>query len=221
MEISSLKKDSLNKELYKRLNTIKDEYNSVKEIYDKEIIELNNNNKASQKLNRDLEDLDEKLRGSNKRIYDEGNNIKIIESLQKEIEGYESRIDEVENELLKIIEMNEKLDNDIRMKRRKLHKLKKEFETLKEEYAKNNEANKQKLQELDQRRKKIIAEIDEKIVKQYNDIASKKSNPISQVKDGACTECGVKLNAMLYDVLRKRKQLCKCDNCGRILIIND
>lgn len=218
-EIISLKKDTSSKEIYNRLSLIKSEYVRFKAMFEKGVLELDENNKTAQRLNADLKVLDQKVKDNNEKMYDECDSIKIIDSLQTEIDECKLKIDSIENEVLGIIDANERLNKDIGDKKRKLQEIKREFETLKGEYSNRVEENKQRLQELNERRKKLTGEIDHELIKQYDDIASRKNNPVSQVKDITCLECSVKLNAMLYDALKKRNQLCKCDNCGRILYI--
>lgn len=216
-EINSIKKDIKTKELYNRLNSIKNRYKTIKGEYDNDARDLEVNSKAAAKLNADLKNLDCKVKESNKRMFEEGANIKVVENLQKEIDNYRARIDSIENELLGILEANDRLKMSIKYKKGELSLLKNEFESIKAEYVKNNDTNKQKIEELDSKRERVLNEIDGEMIKLYNDIACKKSNPVSRVEKGTCTECGVKLNAILYDTVKRDNSICICDNCSRIL----
>jgi DNA-directed RNA polymerase subunit RPC12/RpoP len=56
-------------------------------------------------------------------------------------------------------------------------------------------------------------------ISKYNDIVCRKNNPVSPVRNGVCMECGFKLNAILFENLKKGSKINLCDHCGRILYI--
>lgn len=219
-EIASVKKDMKNREVYSTLSSIKDDYNTIKEALDKELQEFSINSKTSVRLNLDLKNLDEKVKDSSRKLYDEGSSIKVIDTLQKEIDTNKLKVDDIENQLLKFMESSEDLKSLINERKSTLRQLKREFDSLKKGYTENSEKFKKQLEVLISKRDTIIKEIDEDALKLYNDIALKKMNPVSQVKNEACTECGLKLNAMLHDALRKKNSVCLCDYCGRILYMD-
>lgn len=220
-EISRIKKDTRSRELSSRLSEIKSEHAGIKKALEKDISELDANSKMAIRLNVDLKHLDDKVKENEKKLYKEGANIKIIESLQKEIESYKKIIDEKENELLRIIEMDDTTKQSINNKKAKLSLLKKEFDGLKSEYVQNNESKQKELEELNRKKDSVIKEIDGVLVKQYVELSLKRNNPVSRVSSGICTECGVKLNAVLYDKLKKKNEISICDHCGRILYMGN
>lgn len=218
-ELLKAKRNRENKEGHVQLNNIKSEYNMLKEEFLKESAELEANEKSVLRLNNDLKNLDFKAKEGSRRLYEEGSDIKVIENLQKEVEACRVKIDDIENKLLKIMDINDGLRQKIDYKGSRMKELKKEFESLKAEYIVKNDNSKKEQEMLENRRKGIESEIDGELIMLYNDIALKKLNPVSEVKNGICTECGVKLNSMLYDAVRKKNTINKCDNCGRILYL--
>ena len=219
-DINKITKELKDKKVYNLLSGIKVDYNLVKETLVKDTkIETENSNRISE-LNMNLAKLDEKLKDFDKKLYEEDVDIKLIDNIQKEIEVSKKSVDEIENDLLTLIEENEKNIGYSVEKKGKLLQLKTQFETLKKTYSDNIQNNRKDLENLNKRRKNIIKEIDMNLLEEYNNIASKKNTSVSKVTDSICTECGVKLNALLYDTLKKRNEICICDYCGRLLYID-
>lgn len=218
-EILSINKILKNRELYNRLKMIKDSYMEIKKTVDAKTAEYDKCRRDMEKLNCELKQLDIKLKEDNKRLYQDGQNMKAIDNLQKEIQSCNSKIDQIENQLFIMMEGNEKLNKDITENKDKLSALRYEMEKLKSKYIEDSERCNKKLQELNEKREGLKKEIDTSLMQRYDDIAAKKGIAVSQVKDGACTQCGVRLNAMLYDMLKKSEHICQCDYCGRILYI--
>jgi predicted nucleic acid-binding Zn-ribbon protein len=218
-EINNVKRRLKDRTTYNQLSEIKCEYDIIKAELDKNINELGVNAKNTTRLNGDLKYLDQKIKDENERLYVEGSNIKIIENIQREMENYKKLIDETENKLLKYIEKNEVLGSRITEYKGRLSELKCRFEVLKKTYTEEEDRNKKDKNALEERRENIIKEFDNSLLAQYNNIALRKNNPVSLVDNGVCTECGVKLNAMLYDTLKRRDNINYCEHCGRILYI--
>lgn len=218
-EIFSINKILKNRELYDRLKMIKDSYMDIKKNVDAETAEYEKCCGDIEKLNCELKQLDIKLKEDNRRLYQDGQNMKAIDNIQKEIQSYHNKIDHTENQLFRMMESSEKLNKNITEEKDKLSALRDEMEKLKNKYIEDSEQCNKKLQELNEKREDLKKEIDTSLMRRYDSIAAKKGIAVAQVKDGACTQCGVKLNAMLYDMLKKSGRICLCDYCGRILYI--
>lgn len=216
-EINCISKEMKDKELYKKINEIKQNYSTVKKLLDVENFEVKKKNNEIKALNYELEQLDKKLNDDNKRLYQNGQSMKSIDNLQKEIEAYRLWIDKTENKLIYIMERNEKMAESVKQKYEMLESYKSEMESLRLRYIKDSEKWNEMLIDLNSKRESIKKEVDIRLMKQYDDIALKKHVAVSKVKDGNCVECGMKLNAMLYDRVKKGNNVCLCDNCGRIL----
>lgn len=217
--ISLLKKEIKNKELLSRLSIIKEEYAGLKKDMEAELHKMNDENKKAVRLNIDLKHLDDKVKECSRRLYEDGSSMKIIDSLEKERDAYKKAVDETEDELLRIMEENGNLESSIEDKKARLSSLKREFEELKSRYVKISEKAKEEVDALNKKRDSVAAEIDEELLKQYSDIAARRNNPVSRVEKGMCTECGVMLNAMLYDKLKRKSSISLCEHCGRILYL--
>jgi len=221
-KIKKIKNDQENKQLYNRLCAIRDEYNTKKVLYKEQTEKYEKNKKLIVRLNMDLKHLDERVKENAKRLYVDGSNLKIVENLQKEIDANKKKIEEIEDRLLELMEANEKVESERASVESRMAELKTEFEELKKQYTAECEKNKEDLKALMKNRDELTRELDSSLAMKYHEIASKKSKALSRVAEGICTECGFKLNAILYDkLMHKKNEICYCDHCGRILYIGE
>lgn len=218
-EIHKIERDTKQKELQKRIIEIKNHYKVLKETLEKGFAQKEASIRMQAKCNKELEVLDYRLKESGSKLYQAGQSLKAIDNLQKEIDITRVKINEKEDELLKLMEANEKLAVDVETARKQLLQYKAEFDKLKEEYEADSEDSRTALDKFNSQREEIMKEIGDAEITQYDNISSKKINAVSQVKDGTCTECGMRLNAMLYDAVKKRNSICLCEHCGRILYL--
>ncbi|KPU44083.1 putative zinc ribbon domain protein [Oxobacter pfennigii] len=218
-EIVKYKRIQKNKETLIKLNDLKSQYGKLKESLQNDMVYKKDIVSQSEAFNLKLKTLDKRVKGDSEKLYNEASSIKVIENLQNEIEINKKEIDKIENQLLGIIEKDEKVTSEIKDKKENLIKLKKEFEELKEEYNKIIESGKEILERLEGKRAELLNEIDKGLLARYDEITAKKGSAISKVEKETCSQCGVKLNAILYDKLKKNDDINLCDHCGRILYI--
>lgn len=220
-KIAETKKRIKDKETYDRLVGLKNRYNEVKETLNKDNVELDENNRKSLRLNSDLKYMDDKIKVNNEKIYNSSSSMKIVNSLEKENDRFKEKVDTIENELLSLLDAHETLVSRMEEDKKLQEKLKKEFDELKSMFKKNGEKYGKVLESLESERINILKEVDRDLYNKYNDIASKKTNPVSMVKNSVCTECGYRLNSSLLDNLKKQKQVIECEYCGRILYLEE
>jgi Zn-ribbon protein, possibly nucleic acid-binding len=218
-EIKVIKKNMKDRTAFNRLTEIKNEYTDFREITERYSKELEENIKKSARLNSDLKYLDQKIKDNNEKMYSQGSSLKIVDSLQKEVSAQKGQIDNIENELLKLLERKEWLESETANNRKQMLSLKGEFNSLKKVYTEETDENKIKLESLESKRQGIVKEVDMELISKYNNIVCRKNNPVSPVRNGVCMECGFKLNAILFENLKKGNKINLCDHCGRILYI--
>lgn len=216
-EIEMLKKDKKVKELQDQLMYIKKEYNTLKETAGGKLKEKKNTGEETAKLNAELKELYKKYKESSSRLYMNGQNLKAIDNIQKEMDALKFKIDERENKLLNLMERYEELEQFMKDIKTRLTLLMEEFNRDKTIYEEDSGKNTEMISNLNSQRESIVKEVPSHLLEQYNIIALKKGNAVTEVKDGTCEECGGKLSAVLYDVARKKSQICYCEYCGRIL----
>jgi predicted nucleic acid-binding Zn-ribbon protein len=216
-EMNASRMNTKNRETRGRLNEIKKICIGINKDLNSELEEFELAKKKAAKLDIDLKYYEQKIKDDDLKLYKDGLNIKAIDNVQKEIESFKQKADSIEDEILKNMEKCESLKESMEAKKKKLAVYKDEVQTLKEKYMDDSKKSKKSLDELNRKRESIIKEIDPTLIKQYNDIASSKANPVSAVVNGICTECGVHLNALALSELKSDNKVCRCQYCNRIL----
>lgn len=216
-EIKGLQRILHDRTMVKELGEIKREYSEQKEGYIGDMRKLSRGRELSQNLDEELKKLDEKLTKSNRRLYGDGVDLKMIGCLQRDIESFKEKIDGIESELLSIMEDNEKLNSEAADKKRRLSELKSSFNSLKSKYTDQDKEVRNRIEELSGKRSGMAERIDRELMRRYDEIAHSVADPVAEVVSGVCTGCGVRLNSMLCAELARDQRILYCEHCGRIL----
>ena len=73
--------------------------------------------------------------------------------------------------------------------------------------------------ELLAKRKSDLAGIPTDLVQLYNSMRKAKSHrPISELRNKACTICGIEQNSTVINSMHRKDEIVTCQHCGRILI---
>jgi predicted nucleic acid-binding Zn-ribbon protein len=108
-------------------------------------------------------------------------------------------------------ELQEKLEAE----EEKLRKIKKDVSHKTDDYERE-------LQELEDRKEKLRAQIDDEILDSYDRLlASKGNNAVVKVRDRICLGCHTQLTKQTENELMRCKDIIYCHNCGRILVMDE
>lgn len=141
-----------------------------------------------------------------------------FKALLKEIDGEKARVSDLETEILLLME-----ETDKALKEEKDAKAEhKQAETETEAKVKELEAGKADLEkqhaEGSDRRKTLLDGIPEELVSFYEDTRRRRSGiAISQIHNGTCTVCHMRLPPQSVINTRKGTKIEVCDSCQRIL----
>lgn len=202
------------------LKKMKNEFEKCKEefiIKQNEIKGIRENFKIISSKSRDLK---EKIEADEKMIYGNNLNSKAVGVLEKRLSDNKSKISEIEDKNIILLEKEEKLVEEKEILREKLVQLKNNFYDYKEAGNKKilkaqEEINKYSI--TIENLKKLIPDI---VLKEYYEVKSSKGTAVAAIKDGVCSGCRMKVSAMTMDQINKNKDKVLCDNCGRILYFN-
>lgn len=170
------------------------------------------NEKEADELRRERKGLEEKLYSGEVR------NLKELEQMEKKARALHDRIDLLEENAITLIEEVEALEAELRL-------VQEEYEERKAELARARRENETligeigaKLNRLEEEHAKIMREVDADLLAEYRHLYERKGGlPVAVVRDGACSGCRVGLSVILANRVRRGEELCKCENCGRIL----
>ena len=177
--------------------------------------------KERRKVERELEEIDLKLKKSKLRLNEVKSN-REYQAVLKEIEDLKDLTFQKEETVIKWmeeIEIQEKkcADNTVRR------------EESQEEYKSKEKAFSQRIRELDkevqslnEKRVQLSPNLDEDLLRRYNGLRSHlKGRVVVPVIDGVCQECHLGIPPQQYNELIKGDSLQSCPHCSRIIYWED
>lgn len=193
---------------------------------EKKLIDLNRemekNSEILYKDNSTLKEYEYKLGEIERNLY-EGHiiDLKQLSFLDEEREEIKREIEEKELEILLGMEEMEELQE-------KVFQLKKDFKALRIEYTKLVKEYRALIEELKNKSKserKKIEEIslrmDKNILNKYMNLIGSKGIAVVEVVDYKCSGCNMMLPAITVDRLKNHREIMHCENCDRILYIQE
>ena len=157
------------------LNKMKEEFNKLKKKYINKKNQLESINKKYCLLNDEIEALKKEVKEDDYILYNKcGNDLKMITTLQRDIEKKNKTIEEKENQAMALLEKEEVITNEIASLGKTLEKIRDEFNSYKE----NADKAKSKVKEEFERCKNEINVIRNKIplelLKDFDEIKAQK-----------------------------------------------
>ncbi|MCP2519254.1 C4-type zinc ribbon domain-containing protein [Candidatus Aminicenantes bacterium AC-335-K20] len=211
---------SLKKELNQiplKLKEIEDKRKKNQEELSKAKEKLIANQKKRKELELEVQSLKEKVSKYKKQLYEVKTN-KEYASMLKEIEFTEGEIEKLEEkiieELLNADEIQAEIKKAEEINQRENNKLQEEEQKIKSKREKIlNE-----IEELNKERKELIPKVPKNYLELYEKIFSKKNGIVlSPVSDEFCSVCNMRIRPQMLNELKSNKDLIFCENCGRIL----
>ena len=168
-------------------------------------------------LELDLSDLEARIKRDQTRMY--GGQIvdpRELASLQKELEHYGARRDELEERLLMLMERREGLQEAVEAANRREHELRARWEEDRPALGLQTEQFASDLAGLRAERDTLSASLDARSLAVYLHLRASSGHAVSTVTDGICQWCRVTVPTK--DVQHARSgALVTCTNCARIL----
>ncbi|NMM61922.1 hypothetical protein HBE96_04305 [Clostridium sp. P21] len=184
-----------------------DEITKVREKYQTVNNNINNDKKELEKIKFEL-------------YNDAGSDLKLIDVLQKQFDTKKDGLESLDNEGLKLLEVEEKLCAEKENLRIKLSNLKNDFYTYKSTESEKINVAKENLRKAEENIKSMEKLIPEDILEIFNKISSSKGTGAAELKDHVCLGCRVKVSSMTIDSVKREEKIVYCDNCGRIIYCN-
>lgn len=205
----------------KEIQRLKDDLDLLEKSMEQDLSKLEDLKKGNMGLERDLEEIELKLKKSKTKLNDVKTN-KEYQAVLKEIEELNELTFQKEEVVLKWmeeIEIQEKecADNTVRR------------EESQEEYKSKEKAFSQRIRELDkevqslnEKRVQLSPNLDEDLLRRYNGLRSHlKGRVVVPVIEGVCQECHLGIPPQQYNELIKGDSLQSCPHCSRIIYWGD
>jgi len=147
---------------------------------------------------------------------------------EKEIRDMAAAAERINDAMAKIRKnlsaLKTQIDQDSKTAMQLLQKMrtaKSEYDELKAAYNKEVEENSKDIAEYQQKVATIEKEIDAVYVAEYKRIKGFRANPVAVFKDFRCGGCNMQLPSSTTQKILNAKTPFVCENCGRILIIEE
>lgn len=173
-----------------------------------------------QALVEDMEDLNKDIS-----YYSECSDEELDEQEIKDMAASAERISDAMEKVRKnLAALKEQIDQDGKTALQLLQKMrtaKGEYDTLKAEYNKEVEENTKDIANYREKVKEIEEKVDSAYVQEYQRIKGFRTNPVAVFKDSRCSGCNMQLPSSTTQKILNAKAPFVCENCGRILILED
>lgn len=221
------------------------QYQKKLKVIDNELNSFNNNSemivlkKEYQRLKQNIEDLESKVKSNtiqqnirqneiknleenksnheNVKYSREINTVKKLESIEKQIQEIDEKIEGIKEKLILLLEEGENIEKDIVENKKKMMFIKKKYVSLKEKTENTlKDLNVQKT-ELEGMITKSINEISIEDKRIYDTIKNSYTDPVALSNGRICSGCSMEIPAMDYEATKTGSTIVICQNCGRML----
>jgi len=177
-------------------------------------VKIARNNQKLEQMKFELDELNEKLYSGNT------SNMNELIHLQEKEKELKSNFDKFELETIYLMEEVEKNNIEVYKFDDKYKTIKNKIMNYEKEIEENQNSLKEEKIELDNKRIKLIEEIDENILAQYKKIKNTKKIAIAKVENNVCSGCHMTIPLYILSELNNGDELIRCDNCGRIIFLD-
>ncbi len=142
-------------------------------------------------------------------------------AFQNEIEFCEKEIRRAEDHILELMGESEPLDKNVKAAELALKDEKAQVEGEKQQARARTAEDKKALDEINQERARIVAQMNANVYRQYERIRKgRRGLAIAEAVDGRCSACHMTIRLQFFQDLKKGDQVMNCESCSRILYCN-
>ena len=142
-------------------------------------------------------------------------------AFQNEIEFCEKEIRRAEDHILELMGESEPLDKNVKAAELALKEEKAQVEAEKQQARARTAEDKKALDEINQERARIVAQMNANVYRQYERIRKgRRGLAIAEAVDGRCSACHMTIRLQFFQDLKKGDQVMNCESCSRILYCN-
>ncbi len=143
-------------------------------------------------------------------------------ALQQEIASLKADNSMMEEEIIRILDEVEAAEEEVKKEKERLKQVEKEFVILEGDLAQKEKGLSQSIEDLKKRREEIMLQVIPDAKALYDTIVQKKQGlALVKVNGEICGACQLQLRPQLLNEIRLGESLILCENCSRILYIED
>lgn len=179
-------------------------------------------NRSQSRLEDEVALLEDKVSRTDRQLYSgETNSPKELQALQDEIASLKTRISELEDEQLDVMEAREPVDAELGELEAERQKVSAGIDEQAQELASAEENIATELATVQQRRAELAAEVPDDLLASYEKLRGGLGGiAIARLVNGSCQGCHLQLSAIEVDRIRKlpADETVTCEECGRLLV---
>jgi len=201
----------------RRLAGIDLELQSAQQTYETFLNELAEVKKQRRGLEKEVEQIDQKVKKSRTKLMEVKNN-KEYKAMLTEIDELNKSKGSQEDALLELMEQMDTLTLQVREQKKVLDLKIAAGKTEKEDWEKAGEGYTKELARLEEDRKKAAALVENSHLQQYEFLRDRlRGLALVEVRNAACMSCHMQIPQQLYNEIQRCDRIINCPNCLRIL----
>jgi predicted nucleic acid-binding Zn-ribbon protein len=167
----------------------------------------------------EIDDISTKLAAAEEQLFSgRVKNPKELTNLQHEVEAFQARRNQLEEQALGIIEQVEQSEAGVAKIKGELEKITAEWQRQQKQLSDERERLKAALADLKAKRQRLAGEVDPPDFEFYQNLRKGKGIAVARVEQGICRGCRISLPTTDLQQARSGK-LVQCSSCGRILFL--
>jgi predicted nucleic acid-binding Zn-ribbon protein len=206
-----------------------DDGGSLKAKVDALKAELERQRRELKEMRREMEDkeleargLEERRRSLESRMYGGYvSNPKELESMEREVEMLRRNQDRLEERALELMFAIEDKSRDIKSLEEQLKVEDLTYQEVRRRYEEEYGRLSERIASLEREREKLLPQIDPALLERYTEIRAKAGGGVGKVVMGVCGGCGFSISPRLLTRLKEGETIVYCENCGRILYLEE
>lgn len=165
-----------------------------------------------------LEDVNNRLKTQEQRLYSASGNSRDLQSLQQEVQRLKAQQSRQEERVLEVLDQEEAARELLQRKEKVLQQTEDEWKEQTAALVARSDQIEARIQEVQQQRTTHVDLLDSDNVKRYETMRrTKQGRAVSRVEQNACQWCLVILTPSELQRVRINAEIQTCSNCGRIL----
>jgi predicted nucleic acid-binding Zn-ribbon protein len=205
----------------KRIQRLKDDLDLLEKSVEQDLSSLEDLKKGSPSLERDLEEVELKLKKSKVKLNDVKSN-KEYQAVLKEIEELNELTFQKEELVIKWMEEIEIQEKECADNNERWERSRKEYESEEKKFSQRMKELEKEVQSLDEQRLKLCREVDKDLLSRYTALkAHLRSQVVVPVIDAVCGGCHLGIPPQQYNDLIRGGSLQSCPNCNRIIYFEE
>ena len=143
-------------------------------------------------------------------------------ALQQEIASMKADGSVLEEEIIKIMDQTEAASEEVKKERERLKMIEKDYQQREVEMDQKNKVLLEKIENLGKERLEIVGQVQPEARALYDLIIQKKQGvALAKISGEICGACQLQLRPQLINEVRMAQTLTVCENCSRILYVED